>query len=123
MTFGEDQKGDQGGGPKNGQNFGRGKNSKILGFLFGQKKVLLTAEKSGVGPKLTKKIGNTDIIKRTAQKMAKIQNGAKPGVLFGERKCCKPFAPDVGKYSALLASVNGNTAKKESRVRKKGRRS
>ena len=70
----EDQKGDQGGGPKMAKisggvkpdifkraaqkwpNFGWGENSRFWGLLFGQK-MLLTAEKSGVGPKLTKKIG------------------------------------------------------------------
>ena len=94
----EGQKGYDGGGPKNGQNSiwgktghlqeGDPKMAKILGGVkfqhFGPplrpKKVLLTAEKSGVGPKLTKisRWGeNTDIIKRAAQKKAQIQYGVK----------------------------------------------
>ena len=73
MTFGKDQKGDQGGGPKmakisggvkpdifkrrpkNGQNFGWGKKSRFRASSS-DKKVLLTAEKWG-RPKIDEKIG------------------------------------------------------------------
>ena len=41
------------GRPKNGQNFGSGKNSRLWAFSSA-KKVLLTAEKVGIGPKLVK---------------------------------------------------------------------
>ena len=39
--------------PKNGQNFGWGENSRLWAF-FSAKKKLLTAEKMGIGQKLTK---------------------------------------------------------------------
>ena len=46
MTFGKDQKGDQGGGPKMAKIFGWGKKSRFWASSSA-KKVLLTAEKMG----------------------------------------------------------------------------
>ena len=67
------------GRPKNGQNFGWGKNSRLWAFSSA-KKVLLTAEKVGIGPKLAKISGGVKpghLEEGRGPKMAKIHYGVK----------------------------------------------
>ena len=65
------------GRPKNGQNFGWGKNSRLWAF-FSAKKVHLTTEKVEIGPKLAKISGGVKpghLEERGGPKMAKIHYG------------------------------------------------
>ena len=71
----EDEKGDQGGGPKMAKISGGVKNQDFVPLL--RPKKCFKQLKNGVGPKLTKKSGGVkpDIFKRAAQKWPKMNMG------------------------------------------------